>query len=29
LFPVYREGYEALPTVWCQLHAARQKIHGV
>jgi erythritol kinase (D-erythritol 1-phosphate-forming) len=29
LFPIYREGYEALPTVWRQLHAARQKIHGV
>ena len=29
LFPIYREGYEALPTVWRQLHAARRKIHGV
>ena len=28
LFPVYREGYEALPTVWQQLHAARRKIDG-
>lgn len=29
LFPIYRQGYETLPTVWRQLHAARAKIHGV
>jgi erythritol kinase (D-erythritol 1-phosphate-forming) len=29
LYPVYREGYAALPTVWRRMHAAREKIHGV
>ena len=29
LFPVYRKGYEILPAVWRELHAARAKIHGV
>jgi erythritol kinase (D-erythritol 1-phosphate-forming) len=29
LFPVYREGYAALPAVWRRMQAAREKIHGV
>jgi hypothetical protein len=29
LFPVYRDGYTALPGVWRQMHTARETIYGV
>ena len=29
LFPVYREGYASLPTVWRRMHDARKAIHDM